>query len=195
MRSLRPRHEFLYDPRLRTFARVLQALCIELEKPGALFWVTCEPIPSFHNLTNTYQDSREMLKDMYFRVRGVLRRRANTLVRVGERLDKGEEVARARTTLETQLWNARDCSIQALEAANARHVVSFLKSCAHDIVNEPLPPLPLPRPSARTDPAQVAILMHCYGSDYQSPSLHLLSSLAKDQFFQGLVSMEDSDDE
>jgi hypothetical protein len=38
---------------------------------------------------------------MYFRVRGVLRRRANFLVRLGDRLDKGADVEPGKSRLDS----------------------------------------------------------------------------------------------
>jgi hypothetical protein len=48
MQSRRPRYEFFYDPRLRTYARALQVICIELEAPGTLDWTSCEPVSSLN---------------------------------------------------------------------------------------------------------------------------------------------------
>jgi hypothetical protein len=95
-------------------------------------------------------------------------------------------------TLETQLWNARDRFIQELEVAKAKHIVTFLRSCAYEMVNEPLPPLPLPRPLIRTDPAQEQILKDLFW--LIDPRVRLPSVLRDDSALAGLERMDDDEE-
>lgn len=93
--------------------------------------------------------------------------------------------------LERQLWNARDDIVGVLHSAKASDIVRFLRSCAHDIRHEPLPPLPLRRPSVYTDPDQVAGLVALYsGVDPSRPLRPFFLELDE----SCLESMIDSDD-
>lgn len=104
---------------------------------------------------------------MFHRLRGALVRRAQFLSRRDKRIAHLEEIPYFRCTptsfvkltsaiLETALWSAPDHTpaAQTLASTKPKRVWSFLKSCAVDLRNEPLP-RPVTAPTTFTDPPQV----------------------------------------
>ncbi len=99
-----PSPHFLRDPRLRTYARALLVVCLELDAPGTMKWWTVEPvrlpstplkqITSYHRLLGQTEFDHTHLTATFHRLRGALKRRAAHLRRRDLRVAKGGKMSK-----------------------------------------------------------------------------------------------------
>ncbi|BEJ13570.1 hypothetical protein CspHIS471_0307440 [Cutaneotrichosporon sp. HIS471] len=151
-----PSPQFLRDARLRTFARALLVVCLELNAPGTMRWWMCEPIAFYHRLIPAYWEyDHTHLQATFHRLVGVFKRRVAYLWRQDVRVARGGKMSRLRTVLERALWEAPNLNLEGMR--RRKHLCSFLRSCALDVRNAKLF-WPLPVPATFIDPAQVPAL-------------------------------------